>query len=115
MPADVACAIRALHQVSGLRVADIVRMPQFRGYARSTIYRQANIPLGVPVEDRRRRNRGRPRKLTARDMRRVQRQLQRLRQTEGNFTSRRLQLRSGLEMTVCNRTFRRYLKEAGYR
>lgn len=115
MPADVACAIRALHQVSGIRIAQIVRMREYQGYHRSTIYRQAKLPLGLPVEDRRHTNTGRPRKLSARDIRRIVGQIGRLRTSEGVFTSKRLQVRAGLEDTVSNRTFRRYLKEAGYR
>ena len=115
MPIDIACAIRAMHQVSHMKVRDIARRPEFRAYSRASIYRNAKIPLGVAMEDGRRNNKGRPAKLTARDKRRILQQLRALRRLEGPFSSKRLQLAAGLEHAVSNRTFRRYLHQAGYR
>lgn len=115
MPIEIACAIRAMHQVSHMKVGDIARLPQFRDYSRASVYRNAKVPLGVALVDGRKNNKGRPAKLTARDRRRMLQQLRALRRSEGPFSSKRLQLAAGLEHTVSNRTFRRYLKRAGYR
>ena len=85
-------------------------------YSRASIYRHANIPLGQPSRsDRRRENKGRPRKLTERDERRVIRSIDKLREEEGSFTSKRIASHAGLATArICNRTIRRCLNRHGY-
>ena len=91
IPLEVSCQIRALHQIGGIRGSDLVR--RFPQYSAATLYRHANKPLdGTDRIDRRRENKGRPRKLGARDLRRMRRQISVLREQYGTFSSRRLQL-----------------------
>lgn len=115
VPLEIVCTIRALHQVSHMKISEIARMPALAGYSRATIYRHAKMPLAALKEDRRKHNKGRPSKLSPRDHRRVLRKIQILRKTEGSFSSRRLQFSAGMDRTVSNRTFRRYLSRYGYR
>ena len=59
--------------------------------------------------------RGRPRKITPRQMRRVSRCMEHLRKTEGFFTSDRLMEEAGISKeTVSGRTFRRHMNAQGY-
>ena len=91
IPLEVSCQIRALHQIGGMRGSDLVR--RFPQFSAATIYRHAKKQLdGTDRIDRRRRNKGRPRKLCARDLRRMTRQITVLREQCGTFSSRRLQL-----------------------
>lgn len=116
MPIELICTIRALHQVSGMKISRIARMPRIAGrYSLATIYRQAKIPLYADKEDRRKRNKGRPAKMSQRDNRRVLREIRKLRRTEGSFSSKRLQISAGMENSISNRTLRRCLARHGYR
>jgi len=85
-------------------------------YSRSSIYRHSNIRLGQPARaDRRKLNRGRPRKLSERDQRRILRSVHELRKSEGSFTSKRVATHAGLSKAVSNRTVRRCLNTNGYK
>ena len=66
-----------------------------------------------PVFDRRKLNKGRPRKLDAKADRRIGRALKQLRVSDGDFASPRIQVASGTEH-VSNRTVRRSLNRQGY-
>ena len=91
IPLEVSCQIRALHQIGGMRGSELVR--RFPQYSAATLYRHAKKPLdGTDRVDRRHGNKGRPRKLGARDVRLMKRQIAVLREQYGTFSSRRLQL-----------------------
>ena len=105
-------AMRLAYQMSGLRGIDLKNFPQ---YHKSTIYQHCKLPVLSEADcvDRRRNSMGRPKKLSNRDCRLVVRKISALRTTDRSFTSRRLQVISGLDH-VSNRTFRRALNAAGY-
>ena len=104
--------IRAAYQLSKVRGKNLLRM--FPQYSRSLIYKHAKKPLnGEQVFDKRKLNKGRPRKLPVQDERSIIRAVLKLREEVGWFTSKRVQLESGVKH-VCNRQIRNVMK-AGYR
>ena len=87
----------------------------FPQYSKAQIYVHAKKPLnGEPVFDKRKLNKGRPSRLTEQDKRVITRTIPKLRTQEGHFTSKRLQLESGVSH-VSNRTFCRHLNQSGYK
>lgn len=108
-----AAQIQCLYQVSGVSVKEILK--RFTQYSRSLVYKWTKVPINAPsVPDKRKFNKGRPRKLCVRDSREIVRCLKNLRETEGHFTSKRIQVDSGL-LHVCNRTVRNRLHDNDYR
>lgn len=95
----------------GMKVADIYK--KFPQYSRSTVYRHSNGLLGGGQSDRRKSNKGRPKKLSERDERKILRAIPQLRE-QGNFSSRRIAVYCGIEKQVHNRTIRRVLNRHGY-
>ena len=86
------------------------------GVSRATIYRIKKEKAGdKSVSQKRRRRGGRPTKLDARDERQLLRSLKILRKEEGQFSSKRLMEKAGIqESQASNRTVRRCLKRHGY-
>ena len=81
--------IRYLHQHGGMRVVDIAK--KFSGIPRRTVAHHAKLPIQDDTEDRRHQNKGRPRKLTDRDDRRIASMVTYLRENETKgFTSKRV-------------------------
>ena len=112
MSIEHSCQIRVLFQVSGVRGKALYKM--FPQYSRSCIYEHAAKPInGEPTFDKRKYNKG-VKKVSLHDERNVLRTLQKLRVTDGSFTSQRIQLDSGVGSKVCNRTVRRVLNKNGY-
>ena len=111
MPMQLAIYMRYLHQDKGVPISQLVT--KYRNYSKSNIYRHAKISPSELVADKRKRNKGRPKLLKPRDERRLTLQLLKLRATEGSYTSRRLQVLSGLSH-ISNRTVRRCLNASGY-
>eukprot|EP00111_Clytia_hemisphaerica_P007141 TCONS_00020741-protein len=112
------CQLRALVQFGGVKVSRIIEdkktFPGFANIPAPTLYRHARIPLdGTDPADRRKLNKGRPSLLDERDLRSVKRQISILRNTDGTFSSIRLQAHSTGTKTS-NSTFRRYLRRMGY-
>jgi hypothetical protein len=104
--------IRVAHQLSNVRGKRLLQM--FPQYSKAAIYKHAKKPLnGEPVFDKRKTNKGRPKKLTVRDERSILRTIPKLREKLGNFTSKRVQLESGVTH-VSNRTIRNILNKEGY-
>ena len=104
--------IRVLYQHAGIRGQKLYAM--FPQYSKSSICVHMKKEIGAePVFDRRTNNKGRPRKLDEKDDRRVSRSVKRLRVSDGNFASPRIQVVSGTEH-VHNRTMRRSLNRQGY-
>ena len=66
-----------------------------------------------PVFDKRKLNKGRPRKLSVQDERSIIQPVLKLREEVGWFTSKRVQLESGVKH-VCNRQIRNVMHKAGY-
>ena len=104
--------LRYLHQHGGLKGKELTdRFPQ---YSARSIHRHASLPVGAAATDKRKHNKGRPPKLTARDKRHIEAAIHHLRRSEqGVFTSRHIQEQSGT-LAVDNRTVRRQLNRTGY-
>ena len=104
--------IRAAYQLSNVRGKKLLKM--FPQYSKAAIYKHAKKPLnGESVFDKRKMNKGRPNKLSVQDKRSILRTIPKLREELGNFTSRRVQLESGVTH-VSNRTIRNMLNKGGY-
>ena len=105
--------IAALYQKANVKIAEIVKMyPQ---YSRRSIYYHAKKPFNEEAHDKRKNNKGAPRKLTLRDQRLILRLIPILRRTEGSFTAKRLAVEAGVADKVSMRTFRLFLNKSGYR
>ena len=89
-----AAHIQLSYQVEGKGGRELLdRFPQ---YSRSLVYEWARRPMNAPLlNDKRKFNPGRPRKMTVKDQRVMIRSLKSLREKEGHFTSKRLQVNSG--------------------
>ena len=103
--------IRCARQLSGVKGDALVAL--FPQYGRSTIFKHAKKPLCDEVTDNRKFNQGRPRKLTARDARKVVNTIPFLRKTEKSFSSKRIQFEASMGK-VSNRTVRRTLNRTKY-
>ena len=84
-------------------------------YSQATIYRHVKKPIITELVDNNRASNlgGRPKKINSRDSRKLVRSLHALRRLDGSFTSKRVQLTSGITH-VSNRTIRRHLNQRGY-
>ena len=104
----------ALYQIAGLRGKALI--DKFPQYSRATIYRHAKKELnGLAPFDRRKKNPGRPRKVTAQDKRAIIRAVPKLREEEGWFTSARVAVQAGVAEKFSNRTVRRVLNGEGFK
>ena len=112
IPLDVSIYLRFLHQHGCVKGKELCE--KFPNYPPRSIYRHAALQVGADNTDRRKHNKGRPRKLTERDRRHVEAAIKRLRHTEqGVFTSIHIQEQAGTT-SVSNRTVRRHLNRQGY-
>lgn len=83
--------------------------------SRATAYRIMKTNLMEDKRDDKKHPGGRPKKLSAREERKIIRTLKCLRHEEGNFSSIRLMSRAGIsQKNVSNRTVRRFLEQNGY-
>ena len=106
--------MRCLYQMSGYGLNRIVELYSKFGYKRSTIHEHAVKPIAAEhLIDKRSLNKGRPRLLSERDDSAIVVSLKKLRDTEGTFTSPRIQVESGTT-EVSNRTVRRSLNRQHY-
>ena len=110
VPFEVFVNTRYLHQDMGMTTRDIIK--KYPQYSKSSTYRHANKSLGVVKEQK---NKGcRPSKMIVRDQWVIKFYVYRLRESDRTFTSKRLQLESGIT-SISNRTFRYYLNKSGFR
>jgi len=104
--------IRSAYQLSNIQGAALLKM--FPQYSKAAIYKHAKKPInGELVFDKRKLNKGRPSKLSLQDKRSIVRSVTSLREEVGSFTSKRIQLDSGVKH-VTSRTIRNHLNEEGY-
>lgn len=113
IPLPVSIRIRYLFQDKGVRGKELIKL--FPKYPRRSIYRHASKPIDDVVEDKRKQNTGRPKKLSAQDKRALIREIPKLRESVGSFTTKRLKVAAGISKRVCDETVRRTLKDAGYK
>lgn len=115
IPEEARVFVRIAQKYRGMRQREI--MERF-GLSRSTVYRilkEVKTMKRSRVPDKKKLA-GRPRKLSARQVRLLLRQIASLREEEGNFTVKRLMERVGLKMReVSCRTVQGFLHSNGYR
>ncbi len=89
--------------------------PRNTKYSKATIYRHAKLPINdVATFDKRKHNKGRPRKLSIRDERNIIRHLRLCRTTIGYFSASRLRTMAGISPDVSPWCIRRILNRHGY-
>ena len=103
-------AMRYAYQVGGFKGETLLKM--FSEYSKAVIYKHCKKPLQgeLKVDKRIGSGIGRPAKLTHVDHRNIRIAIPKLRETDGSFTSRRVQVDTGLEH-VSNRTVRRAMNK----
>ena len=105
--------MRCFYQVCGVSGKKLLQI--FPRYCKAAIYNHAKRPIGDDNEfDKHKLNKGRPPKGTIQDKRRILRNFPNLRRTVGSFTSKLVQVESGM-MHVCNRTVCNILHKGGYK
>ena len=109
----VSIHLRYLHQDKGESLHELMkRYPQ---YSKTSIFRHSNLPITDIETDRRCLSKGRPKKISERDGRKIIRSLHKLREIYGNFSSTDIQRDCSFnEKDISNRTIRRFLKSKGY-
>ena len=113
MPLELKVYIAYLHQDKGTRICELER--RFSEYPKTTIYRAAKQKIGRAVEDKRHKNKGRPRKLILGDNDIIDQSVELLQTNKGIFTSKDvLQKFNVRESAISRRTVRRYLQEKKY-
>ena len=106
---------RYMHQDGKKTWRDIKKLPKYKQFSKATISRHMSKALGDVVADRRKTNKGRPRKLTLRDERNILREAEKLRKACGYFSTKRVIISCGLTETVCDETVRRVFRKHGFR
>ena len=112
IPSDVSIFLRYIHQEGGVAYSELVR--RYPQYAPRSIYRHAKKSVGETIHDKRRENRGRPRKLTSRDERSIIRTIHKLRNESVSFSSKRIKTAANIPEDVSCRNIRRFLNREGY-
>lgn len=112
IPNEVSIYLRLLHQENGLKLADIAR--KYPQYATRSVYRHGKLPVGEKAIDKRKFNSGRPKKLTERDIRNIERAIIKLRKQVGSFPVRAVKSEASIGDEVSYQTVRRAIKQLGY-
>ena len=103
--------LRYLYQDKKVPLKKLVKL--YKEHSVTSIFRHANKPTGQVVDDQRKYNPGRPKKLSARDERKIVNTLLILRRTGKGFNSKRIQADSGIKH-ASNWAVRRTLNKHGY-
>ena len=104
--------LRYLHQEGNVSKVELVR--RYPDYAPRSIYRHASkAVVEENIDDQRKQNRGRPRKLTDREERLIINTMKSLRKSVASFTAKRIQEESQLTH-VSTKTIHRVLHKHGY-
>ena len=113
VPVKTSLYMRYLFQEKGVRGSQLLQA--FPKYSKATIYRHVKLPIDdCERHDKRKYNKGRPRKLTVREERNLVREFRKLRATIGSFSASRLRTATGIPPEVSLWTIRRSLKRHGY-
>lgn len=114
VPIEKSMAMRYAYQVGGIKGQKLIKM--FKGYSKAVIYRHCKKPLDGELKEDKRIGSciGRPSKVSRLDHRNIKKAIPMLRETEGSFTSKRVQVETGLEH-VSNRTVRRAMNRGGFK
>ena len=110
MPLELKVYIAYLHQDKGTRICELER--RFREYPKTKIYHAAKENIGRVVEDKRHKNKGRPRKLILEDNDIIDQSVELLQTNKGCMQIKDvLQKLNVRESEISRRTVRRYLQE----
>ena len=113
LPKETSVYMKFMYHEKGMRGKKLVKA--FPKYSKATVYRHAKLPFEEkPSLDKRNSNRGRPRKLTARDERNLIRQLRLCRERMGSFGTSTLRTAADIDPNISLWTIRRALKRHGY-
>ena len=117
VPPHISYHWRFLHHDCGKTWREISEMKNYHCFSKATICRHmVRDPMEPSAVDRRKFNKGRPKKLTPRDERNILRECEVLRQTTGHFTVKRVLANSAIKSSqVCLETIRRVLRRSGMR
>ena len=113
VPISVSIHWRYLHKDLGKTCNQIMAMKKYKRYSKATICRHIKKPTDEEIQDGRKFNKGRPPKLTPRDKRRILWESEKLRQSHGHYTTKRVALNAGVKTKVCDETVRRVFRKAG--
>ena len=114
VPKETSIYMKFMYQENNVRGTELLKA--FPNYSKATIYRHAKLPMDKLDDyfDKRKQNKGRPRKLTIRDERNLVRELGKCRATIGSFSASRLRTGAGINPDISLWTIRRALKRQGY-
>lgn len=110
---EMSIYLRFLHHEKNMSCMQIKQ--RFPKYALRSIHRHCKklLPVDQPVVDKRKQNKGRPRKLTSRDERNVVRAISKLRKKQAAFTAKKIREEAGI-VHASTRTVCRMLNKHGY-
>ena len=103
--------IRMLHQDCGIKKTELAQ--HFPEHAKRSIYRHAILEQ-MDMADKRKSNKGRPKKLNVHDEQNIIRALKTLRKSTAKFSARNIQEEANLQ-NVSIKTIRRVLHKHGYK
>ena len=112
VPINISIHLRYLHQDQKVPLKDLQK--RYPNIPKATIYRHCKKNIAEVTTDHRHQNKGRPRKMSARDVRHVESTLVKLREEVGDLYSTDVGRDAGVDH-VSNRTIRRCLREQGYK
>ena len=96
VPLEVSIHRRYLHQDGGKTWFEISKMKSYGKYCKATICRHMVKNVGDLVPDKRKQNQSRPTILSDRQKRNILRQVNVLREELGNFSVKRVMVRTGI-------------------
>ena len=113
VPLDVSVHLRYLHQDAKLPLKELQK--RYPKISKTSIHRHSKKPIGTVNVDGRHTNKGRPQKLSERDVRHLESSLIKLREEVGDLFSTDVQRDCSESKNVSNRTVRRVLGKRGYK
>ena len=102
-----------LHQDGGKTWFEIPKMKSYGKYSKATICRRMVKNIGELAPYKRKQNQGRPTKLSDRQKRNILRQAKGLQGEVGNFSVKRIMVRTGIPPSISTATVRRVMKKVG--
>ena len=114
IPPHVSFRLRYLFQDKGVRGKELLKLyPEYSG---TSLYRHAVKSIdSIQIFDKRKFNKGTPKKVSLREERIILREIRNLREEFGSFAIKRLRLVSGIVDKACDETVRNLLKSEGYK
>ena len=106
--------VRYLLQIKGIRGKELLKL--YPEYSRTSLNPHPVKSMdSTQVVDKRKFNKGTPKKVSLREERIIFREIRKSREEFGSFAIKRLRLVSGLGNKICDETVRNLLKKKGYK